>query len=97
MTLFWLNLWLCFVCIQLFFDDVHTMHMLLLFLLWFIFNYIKYILNNGYFDLHTHSTVRLEIYFLHPKIYFEIYVGWNEIYFRFQKYIILNITYTTYI
>ncbi len=40
-----------------------------------IFNYIKYILNNGYFDLHTHSTVRLEKYFLHPKIYFEIYVG----------------------
>ncbi len=40
-----------------------------------IFNYIKYILNNGYFDLHTHSTVRLEMYFLHPKIYFEIYVG----------------------
>ncbi len=40
-----------------------------------IFNYIKYILNNGYFDLHTHSTVRLEMYFLKPKIYFEIYVG----------------------
>ncbi len=42
-----------------------------------IFNYVKYILNNGYFDLHTHSTVRLEMYFLHPKIYLEIYVVRN--------------------
>ncbi len=53
-----------FFCIHLFFDDVHKMHICYCYfiIIMIIFNYIKYILNNGYFDLHTHSTVRLEIF-----------------------------------